>query len=176
MPRLNPINPATATGRTKEIFDGPLAGKHFNLFKGLANSAAALDMYLGMAGALEKASLTFKEREAIQLAIAAANNCAYCESAHTALGKKAGLSEQQTIEARRGSLLDAKLDALVKFALSVHEKRGFVSDQDVARFKAAGYSDAALTEVIAVYALATYTNMFNHVNGTVTDFPAAPQI
>ena len=41
MPRLNTIDPATATGKAKEIFDGPLQGKHLNIFKGMANSPAA---------------------------------------------------------------------------------------------------------------------------------------
>lgn len=176
MSRLAVIDPATSTGRAKEIFGGPLAGKHFNIFKAMANSPAALDVYLGMAGALDKASLNFREREVIQLAIGAANNCGYCEAAHTAIGKMAGLTEAQTIEARRGSLADPKLDALAKFALAIHEKKGFVSDQDVSRFRAAGYNDAAIAETVAAYALAIYTNVFNHVNNTATDFPPPPKI
>ena len=43
MPRLNVVDPSTATGRVKEIFDGPLKGKHLNIFKGFANSPAVLD-------------------------------------------------------------------------------------------------------------------------------------
>ena len=73
MPRLNVVDPATATGRVKEIFDGPLKGKHLNIFKGFANSPAVLDAYLGMSGALSKTSLSAKEREAIALAVAQAN-------------------------------------------------------------------------------------------------------
>ena len=32
MPRLNVVDPATATGRVKEIFDGPLKGKHLAIW------------------------------------------------------------------------------------------------------------------------------------------------
>ncbi len=176
MSRLPAVNPATATGRVKEVFEGPLKGKHFNIFKSMANSPAALDVYLGMAGALEKATLSAKEREVIQLAVGEANNCGYCVAAHTLIGKGAGLSEAQTVEARRGHLADAKLNALASFSLAIHEKKGHVSDADVSAFKAAGYGDGAVAEVVAVYALAVYTNYFNHVNATAVDFPAPPGI
>jgi AhpD family alkylhydroperoxidase len=176
-PRIQPVDPATATGKAKELFDGPLAGKHFNIFKSMAASPAALQAYLGMAGAVAGGSLNAKEREVIQLAIGEANNCNYCASAHTMIGKSVGLTDAQTIEARRGSIgSDKKLDALAKFALAIHEKKGFVSDSDVATFKGAGYAEPHVAEVVANYALAVYTNTFNHVNNTPVDFPAVAKI
>lgn len=176
MPRITAVNPAGATGRNKEIFEGPLKGKHFNIFKAMATSPAGLDFYLGMAGALGKATLSEKEREVVQLAIGEANNCGYCAAAHTLIGKGAGLTEAQTVEARRGHLGDAKLNALARFTLSLHEKKGHVSDADLGAFKSAGYTDASVVEVVAAYALAVFTNYFNHVNETALDFPAAPAI
>jgi len=176
MGRLQSIDPSQATGRAKEIFDGPLKGKAFNIFKAMASAPAALDTYLGMSGALSAGVLSAKEREAIQLAVGEANNCGYCVAAHTAIGKGAGLTEAQTVEARRGKVEDAKLGALTRFALAIHEKRGFVSDADLATFKAAGYADGHVAEVVANYALAVYTNYFNHVNQTDLDFPAAAAI
>lgn len=176
MSRIAPVDPATLTGKSKELLDGPLAGKHFNIFKSMAQSPAALQAYLGLAGATGSGTLSAKEREVIQLAVGEANNCEYCVSAHTAIGKGAGLTDAQTLEARRGSLADTKLNALAKFSLALHEKRGFVSDADVAAFKAAGYGDAHLAEVVANYALAIYTNYFNHVNLTPVDFPKVVKI
>ena len=176
MNRLSTIEPMQATGRAKEIFDGPLTGKHFNIFKAMATGPAALDAYLALSGALAKGQLSAKEREVVQLAVGEANGCDYCLAAHTAIGKGAGLTEAQTIEARRGSLADAKLNALARFTLAVHEKRGTVSDQDLTAFRAAGYTDGHVGEVIANYALATFTNYFNHVNDTAVDFPAAPKL
>jgi len=177
MPRLSTIDPANATGKAREIFDGPLHGKHFNIFKGMANSPAALDAYLAFSGALANGSLTAPEREAIALAVGEANQCDYCLAAHTALAKGAGLPDAHAIGARRGAINDVKkLDALVKFALRLHEKKGFVSDQDLADFKAAGYTDTHAAEVVANYALNIYTNYFNHLNQTSVDFPAASKI
>lgn len=176
MSRIPALDPATVTGRTKEIFEGPLKGKTFNIFKSMGHSPAALDAYLGLAGALSKASLSSKEVETIQLAIGEANNCGYCVAAHTLIGKGAGLTDSQTVGARRGKPGDAKLDALARFALAIHEKKGFVSDGDVSAFKSAGYTDQAIPEVLAAYALATFTNYFNHVNKTAIDFPAPPAL
>ncbi|MCA9281004.1 MAG: carboxymuconolactone decarboxylase family protein [Phycisphaeraceae bacterium] len=177
MPRLSTVDPANATGRARELFDGPLHGKHFNIFKGMANSPAALDAYLAFSGALGKGSLTAGEREAIALAVGEANQCDYCLAAHTALAKGAGLPDAHALGARRGAVKDAqKLDALVKFALRLHEKKGAVSDEDLKTFKAAGYTDAHAAEVVANYALNVYTNYFNHLNQTSVDFPAAGKI
>lgn len=176
MARLAPVNPATASGKAKEIFDGPLAGKHFNMFKSMANSPAALQAYLGMSGALSHGMLSGQEREVVQLAVGAANACDYCVAAHTAIGKSLGLSEAQTIEARRGALKDAKLNALARFALAIHEKRGHVSDQDLAAIRAAGYTDGHIAEVVAGYALALYTNYFNHIAEPAIDFPPPPKV
>lgn len=176
MPRITPVDPATATGKAKELFDGPLKGKHFNIFKSMAASPAVLDAYLALSGALNHGTLSLAERETLQLAFGQARNCAYCLAAHTAIGKGAGLTEAQTIGARRGQASDPKHQALLRFAFALHEKKGFVSDDDFKAFKAAGYSEGAAGEVVASYALATFTNYFNHANETVLDFPAAPAI
>jgi len=176
MPRITPIDPASATGHVKEVFDGPLKGKHFNLFKSMAHSPSVLDAYLAMSGALAHGTLNSKERELVQLVVAEANSCEYCAAAHTVIGKLSGLTDAQTLEARRGTVVDAKLDGLAKFALALHEKRGFVSDADIASFKKAGYSEGAIGEVVGAYALAVFTNYFNHVNQTVVDFPAVTKI
>lgn len=177
MPRLQTVDPANATGKTKEIFDGPLKGKHLNIFRGMANSPAALQTYLGVAGALSGASLSAKEQEVVHLAVSQENTCDYCLAAHTAIGTGAGLKPEQTIAARvGGDVGDAKLTALAKFAKSLHEKRGFVSDDDISAFKGAGYDDGSIAEVVATYALATFTNYFNHVYQPEVDFPAAPAV
>jgi len=177
MPRIPLVDPATAPEGSKAIFEGPLKGKHLNIFKAMGNSPAVLNVYLGMAGSLAKASLSSKEQEAIQLAIGQANDCGYCLAAHTKIGMGAGLTEAQTLEARRGSMpSDAKLDALVKFARALHEKRGHVGDAEVEALRGAGYTDAQVAEAVASYALAHFTNVFNHVAATPIDFPEAKPI
>lgn len=177
MARLAMIEPAQATGRVKEIFEGPLKGKHLNIFKGMANSSAILESYLGIAGGLAHAKLTKAEQEVVQLAVVQSASCSYCTAAHTAIGKGAGLSDEQMIGARRGHIEnDARLNALAKFASTLYEKRGSVSDGDLSAFRAAGFGDQEICEVITVYAQAVLTSTFNHVNQTPVDFPTPPAV
>ena len=51
------------------------------------------------------------------------------------------------------------------------EKNGWIEDSELEAFRAAGFDDAAVIEVIAAIAWMTFTNLFNHVNQTEVDFP-----
>ena len=176
MARLQVVEPKQAEGKAKEIFEGPLKGMEINIFKGMANSPAVLQAYLGMSGALEKGLLTGEEREAIMLVVGEANQCGYCVAAHTMLGKQAGLTDEQTVEARKGQMSDPKLAAVVTFAKALHEKKGWVDDADLDAFRAAGYTDGHIAEAVANYALSVFTNYFNHVNDTDIDMPKPPAL
>ena len=46
-----------------------------------------------------------------------------------------------------------------------------MSAEDVSAFRAAGYSDAAVVEVIALTALSSFANYLNQVTRTEIDFP-----
>jgi len=177
MARLNIVNPSESTGRVKEIFDGPLKGMEINIFKGLANSPVGLEAYLGLAGAQKAGKLSGPELEAVALTIGEANNCEYCVAAHTVLGQKAGLTEDQTVTIRKGDPTgDARIDAISAFARSINDNRGFVSDEDIQSFRNAGFGDDAIVEVLVTVALNTFTNYFNHINKTEVDFPAVPAL
>jgi len=176
MARLKMIEPSEAKGKAKELFEGPLKGMELNIFKAMANSPAALNAYVQFGGALKQGQLSDAEREAVLLAIGEANQCDYCQAAHTKLGKDAGLTEQQTVQARKGHMEDPKLNALVSFSMKLHEKKGWVDDEDLESMRKAGYDDEAIVETVATYALSTFTNYFNHVNHTPVDMPAAPSI
>jgi uncharacterized peroxidase-related enzyme len=178
MTRLKNVPVDGATGQTKGLFDAirKKLGTVPNLFQGVASSPAALQAYLQAGEALGTGSLSFAEREAVALAVSQVNECQYCLAAHTALGKMAGLSEEETIAIRKPGRGTSKHQALGDFVRTVMQKRGYVSDEELGRIKDAGYSDAAVTEAILVIALTTFTNFFNHVNQTVVDFPTAPSL
>lgn len=173
MPRLNAIDPKEATGKAKELLDGVKTkiGMVPNLMRTFANSPAALEGYLNFSGALGGGLLDAKLREQIALAVADANNCEYCLSAHTAIGKMAGLNENELVSSRQASSIDAKTDAALKFAHQLVVKRGELFDSEVQAVRAAGYNDGEITEIIANVALNIFTNYFNHVAQTVVDFP-----
>lgn len=143
-----------------------------NLFRMVANSPAALEGYLGLFGALGKGSLGAATGERIALAIAEINQCGYCLSAHTYLGKKLARLDDAEIAANRGGTSqDAKADAAVRFAVKVALQRGHVSDEDLQAVRTAGYSDAQIIEIVQHVALNTWTNYINEVAKTDIDFP-----
>ena len=145
-----------------------------NLFRPVANSPAALEGYLGMSGALAKGSLPAQTRERIALAVAQFNDCGYCLSAHSYLGKNlAKLSVAEIAANRHGSSLEPKADAAVRFAVKVVRERGHVTDADVQAVRMAGHDDAQIVEIVQHVALNTWTNYINEVARTEIDFPVA---
>jgi uncharacterized peroxidase-related enzyme len=175
MSRLQTIEPSTATGKAKELLDGVNAKLGFvpNMTKLMANSPAALQGYLSFSGALAGGVLHAKVREQIALLVAQQNHCDYCLSAHTAIGKMVGLNPEQTIASRKGDGGSAKVTSTLKFARRVLESKGQIAEADLADARAAGLSDAELTEVIFNVALNVLTNYFNVATDVDIDFPKA---
>lgn len=173
MARLNPVNPETATGKAKELLDEAQKklGGVPNLLKTFANSPAVLEAYLGFSGALAHGKLRAKVREQIALTVGQANDCDYCLSAHSAFARSAGLNDAQIEAARRGTSDDGKTQAALRFASDIVDKQGFVTDDDLAAVRDAGYGDGEIAEIVAAVALNIFTNYFNHVADTEVDFP-----
>ncbi|NSL42677.1 hypothetical protein [Streptomyces sp. 8P21H-1] len=65
----------------------------------------------------------------------------------------------------------AKTQAALKFAKSVVETRGFVSDQDLEEVRAAGHGDGEIGEIGANVAPNVFTDYFDSVARTDIDFP-----
>ena len=105
------------------------------------------------------------------MAVAEANACDYCLSAHTALGHGAGLADDEIAAAREARAADPKAAAALRFARAVVEQRGAVRDQELASVRAAGYTDGEIVEIIAHVALNVFTNYFNRAAQTDVDFP-----
>ncbi len=176
MTRITSIDPTTATGRAKELLDAVKAkmGAVPNLTRVMAASPPVLEGYLGLSGALaQHGALSAKLKEQLALDVGEANGCDYCVSAHSFLGKKAGLSEKEVTDSRRGQSADPKTDILLRFARIVIDTRGQVTDADLSVVRAAGYDDAAIAETVAHVALNVFTNFLNNVAHTEIDFPKA---
>lgn len=173
MPRLTAMDPARATGKAKELLDGVQAtlGVTPNLMRTMANSPAVLEAYLGFNTVLSRGRLGGKVREQIALAVAEANGCEYCLSAHTAIGKKIGLPEGELLTGRQWVSSDPKANAALEFARAILTHRGQVTDEDLNRVRNAGYGDTEIAEIVANVALNVFTNYFNLVAKTTVDFP-----
>jgi uncharacterized peroxidase-related enzyme len=171
--RITAVDPAVATGKAKDLLNGVQAtlGITPNMMRTMASSPAVLDGYLQLGAALGKGALRAGLREQIALAVAQANECDYCLSAHTALGAMAGLSAPEISASREASSRDPKAAAALKFAVAVVAARGAVSDADFDAIRKAGFTDGEIAEVLAHVALNVFTNYFNKAALTVVDFP-----
>jgi AhpD family alkylhydroperoxidase len=108
--------------------------------------------------------------------VAAVDQCSYCQAAHTAGGKAAGLTEAETIDARRGSSSDAELQALLTVVGEQMTHLGNVSDASWQAGLAAGWTDAQLAESIVHMRLNVLMNSFNRSVQTDLDLPPAPAL
>ncbi len=173
MPRIKAIETAEAAPKAKSLLEGvqKKLGMTPNLMRTLANAPAVLEAYLGFSNSLGKSSLSPKLREQIALTVGEVNQCRYCLAAHCALGKMAGLGDEEIADSRRGASTDRKTETILQFARKIVTERGWVSDDDVQAIRAAGVGDAEIAEIVATVALNLFTNYFNHVAGTEIDFP-----
>lgn len=173
MNRIPQLDPASATGKTKQLLDAVQAklGIVPNLIRVLANAPAALEGYLNFSGALAEGNLTAKVREQISLTVAESNLCGYCLSVHSFLGGKAGLTESEIADARHAKAGTDKADGILKLARSIIVQRGEVSAADLKAARASGLTDGEMVETVANVAVNIFTNYLNHVAGTVIDFP-----
>lgn len=96
-----------------------------------ANAPAALEAMVGLFGATAKGKLGARTREAIALTVAEANGCDYCLSAHSVLGKGAGLAPEDIDRARDATSSDPKTAATLRFARSIVAERCNVPASDL---------------------------------------------
>jgi len=139
-----------------------------NLIGVLANAPAALETYQVVGGINGKTSLTPAEREVVQITAATLNDCGFCVAGHTKLSLQKLRMSESVVEAlrRQEPIEDAKLDALAHFSVAVIQKKGQVSDDELAAFRAAGYNDQQALEVVLGVSLATLCNYANSLAQT----------
>ncbi len=178
MKTLKPLSFEEANADSQAIFTNVKSkiGMVPNLYATMGVSDKLLGGFLNFTETLKSGEFTNKEYEAIALATSQANGCAYCLSAHTAIGKMNGFTEEETLELRTNTIVDSKLNALVSLVSEVAENNGHPSDSTVQAFFNAGYTKAAFAELIGAIALTTITNYVFHNGGFEIDFPKAQGI
>lgn len=142
-----------------------------NIFTTFARSPAALNGYLQLGEALAGGRLKARQREQIALAVAQENACAYCLSAHAALGRQAGLDDEDIGRARHGGAGDAFDNLVTLFALKVAHSRAEIGDDELRAAREGGLDDGLIVEIVANVALNVMTNYLNKIAGTEIDFP-----
>lgn len=142
-----------------------------NMFRTFAHTPVALNAYLKLAEITASGRLTARQREQIALIVGESNDCGYCVAAHGVIGAMVGLTPTQVGRARH-ALADTAADtALLTLAQRIVDNRGHVPTAELDAFKAAGFDDAAILEVLVNVVLNILTNYTNHLARTEVDFP-----
>jgi uncharacterized peroxidase-related enzyme len=172
VPTRSEVSPAN-----QAIFDSLQKGLGFvpNLYATFALNETALNDYLAFQN--RKSTLRAKERELINLVVSEVNDCLYCLSAHTVLGKMNGFSDEQILEIRSGEVsFDAKLDALAKFVRDTTIQRGKPAPESVEQLFAAGYTQANVIDILIVIGDKIVSNFLHGVTQIPIDFPVARRL
>lgn len=173
MARINIVSPESANPEQKALYDAIQAqlGMVPNFLKVFANSPAALKAFLGLHSIAGEGSLDAQTRERIALALAQQNSCAYCLSAHTAIGRKVGLNGAEIEANRAGTSQDAKAAVAVKFARSLVAHTGDITTAELLEMREAGYSESDIVEIITHVGMNILTNLLGKAGRVDIDFP-----
>jgi uncharacterized peroxidase-related enzyme len=177
MARIQPVAKDKPQDTVRPLFEeikAKMGGVVSNIFLTMAHSPGTLRGFLTLQDLGSKTSLGKRLQECINLFISEKNGCAYCLAAHSMIGKRfIGLSDEEVLMARKGKSEDPKIQALFDFIGAVIEKRGHLTDVEVAKFKSMGYSDENICDIVLLVAVNTFSNYFNNITEPDIDFPAA---
>ena len=163
-------NIETAPDKSKpllELFTG-VVGFVPNLAGAIANSPVLANSLLGLFQNVHNGSFTEPEVQVLLLTNAVTNSCNWAVAFHTALGLKEGVNPEDVKAIRERRLpSQQRYAALSRFAKTLIEKRGHVSDDDLTTFLEAGFEKEHALEVLAVVAASSITNYA----GSITNPP-----
>jgi uncharacterized peroxidase-related enzyme len=173
MPRIVPVVSSNVDAKVATTLSQVKAslGMVPNLFATLAHAPVALEGLLSLSKTLSRGRLSAAQREIVALAVGQENECQYCLSAHTAIAKAQGVSEEDALMARAGDGVNPFERAVASFAKKIVRQRGHVSDGDIADARKAGIDDGLMMEIVAHVAANTLTNYANELAGSEIDFP-----
>jgi AhpD family alkylhydroperoxidase len=164
--------PETATREAADTLRNVEEGLGFipNVFAVIAESAPALEAFVGLNFRLAESSLAPTERELVQLAVSVENECAYCVAGHSAFANMQDLDMDVVAAARCGGTpADPRLAALDALVKGLVNAKGPVDPALLEGFYAAGYESRHLFEVILGICVKTFSNLTNSATGLTLD-------
>jgi uncharacterized peroxidase-related enzyme len=173
MSRITTVTDDIANSEQAELFAAIKSNLGIvpNFLRVFANSPDALKAFLGFHHIAGNGSLDAETRERSALTLAQKNECEYCLSAHTAIGRKTGLNSDEINSNRNGDSQDAKAAVAVRFSRSLVEHLGDVTTAEVEELRDAGFSDADIVEIITHTGINLLTNILSKASRIDIDFP-----
>jgi len=150
-----------APAKIKPVFEGmeKKIGAVPNIFRALAHYPEMLEAFLSLNSTLPKTRLDGKLRELAYIKTSELNGCDYCLHHHHAIGKKAGLSDQQIADTAKYETSDAYSNLerdVMRYAEQVTRHIN-VDDSLASRLKQ-NLTDRELVELAMTVGIANLTN------------------
>jgi uncharacterized peroxidase-related enzyme len=171
---IAPIGKEQAAQEVQPIFDKltHVFGQMPSFFGTMARVPEALQHFMPLYGAIiDKGSVEAKYKELAYLKTAQINGCEYCFRAHSASGKKKGVTEDQ-IKAlaffARSAAFDEKEKTVLLYAERVTRGASAIRPpvlQDLKRY----FNDDQIVELTLTICIANFTNRFNDALLTTPD-------
>jgi len=165
-PIVGPLSKEQAAPNVQPIFDRltQAFGHMPSFFATMARVPDALEHFMPLYGAvINKGTVEPKYKELAYLKAAQINGCEYCFRAHSASGKKNGLTDGQLQALNfyvRSDAFDAKEKATILYAERVTRGASAIREgalQDLKQY----YTDDQIVELTLTICIANFTNRFN---------------
>src|SRR5579859_2620125 len=135
-----------------------------NLFRLMALSPNTLTAFVNLSRTLAR-TLDVATIESMGLAVSEGSGCKYCAQSHVFLGKWLAKLDTAELELnRRGRSHDPKRAAAIRFATAIADRRGRVSDEDLADVRAAGFTEADIVAIAGLTAQFLFTNFMSNMS------------
>ena len=159
--------PENAEGESKAILE-QVQGKYGfvpNLFAYMAEAPYTIEAYTFLNDLLSKTALSPSQQQVALLAVSHYHNCDFCRVAHQAFGKMSKAS-QQTLDAiiQDNEIEDSTDKALVDMIIAIVDNRGWVSQEQLQGFFAAGFTKRHVYDLILIVTIKTLSNYANHLS------------
>lgn len=139
-----------------------------NLAATMAGSPPLVNSFVAAFGQFAGGSFTAAERQILLLSNAVANSCAWAVAFHSTMALKEGADPEDVAAIRRGQLpREPRHAALSRLTRTLIDKRGHLGAADAEAFRAAGFGQAQLLEVVTGVAVSTLANY----TGNIADPP-----
>lgn len=141
-----------------------------NLHAVLAESPVALGAYKYLHDAFQNTSFDADELTVVWQTINIENQCHYCVPAHFMIAKMMKADEALINALRENKPLPSeKLEVLKNTTRALLLDRGHLSEEQINQFKAVGYGNQQLLEILVGLAQKTISNYVNHLANTPLD-------
>ena len=166
----------TAPAESKPFLENSIKGFGMipNLHAVMAESPSVLEAYQAIHAFFQSSSFNSEELTVVWQTINVEHGCHYCVPAHTAVANMMSVDPAISEAMRNGTALsDAKLQTLREMTLSMTRNRGKISDAEMEKFFAAGYTKRHLLDIVLGLSQKVMSNYINHFAETPVDEPFA---